>query len=92
MNYEQLVNAVAVKTGESKRAVDAVLKGLAKVARNNLKVVGDSIAIPELGCLKVSLRQARMSRNPRTGEQIKVPAKRSVKFAVFKALKYSVNC
>lgn len=91
MNYEKLVNAIAMDTGETKRTVDAVLKCLAEVTCNNLKVVGDLIAIPGLGRLKVSSRQARMSRNPRTGEQIEVPAKRSVKFVAAQALKDSVN-
>ena len=91
MNYKQLVNEVAEYTGESKRAVGTVLNGLAEAARNNLKLVDDSIAIPGLGRLKVGLRQARISRNPRTGEQIKLPAKRAVKFVAAKALKDSVN-
>ena len=91
MDYEQLVNEVAVYAGESKRAVDTVLKSLAAVTRNNLKFVGDLIAIPGLGRLKVSQRQARMSRNPRTGGQIEVPAKRAVKFVAAQALKDSAN-
>ena len=51
---------------------------------------GDPVKIPGFGQFKVRDRAARMARNPATGEQVKVPAKRVFKFLVAKALKEAV--
>ena len=47
---------------------------------------GDSIRLPGIGTFKVVERAARMGRNPRTGEQISIPARRQVKFTASKSL------
>jgi DNA-binding protein HU-beta len=46
--------------------------------------------VPGFGRLVLANRKARMGRNPQTGEPIKIPAKRVVKFRLAKALKDSV--
>ncbi len=51
---------------------------------------GEPVKIPGFGQFKVRDRAARMARNPATGEQVKVPAKRVFKFLVAKALKEAV--
>jgi DNA-binding protein HU-beta len=54
-------------------------------------VVGsEPVKIPGFGQFKVRDRAARMARNPATGEQVKVPAKRVFKFLPAKALKEAV--
>ena len=53
-------------------------------------VGGDAVKIPGFGQFKVRDRAARMARNPATGEQVKVPAKRVFKFLPAKALKEAV--
>lgn len=53
-------------------------------------VSGDPVKIPGFGQFKVRDRAARMARNPATGEQVKVPAKRVFKFLAAKALKEAV--
>ena len=53
-------------------------------------VSGDPVKIPGFGQFKVRDRAARMARNPATGEQVKVPAKRVFKFLPAKALKEAV--
>ncbi len=53
-------------------------------------VSGDAVKIPGFGQFKVRDRAARMARNPATGEQVKVPAKRVFKFLAAKALKEAV--
>jgi DNA-binding protein HU-beta len=50
----------------------------------------NSFTIPGLGKLVLVNRKARMGRNPATGEQIKIPAKRVVKFRVAKACKDAI--
>jgi DNA-binding protein HU-beta len=51
---------------------------------------GEAVKIPGFGQFKVRDRAARMARNPATGEQVKVPAKRVFKFLPAKALKEAV--
>ena len=53
-------------------------------------VSGEAVKIPGFGQFKVRDRAARMARNPATGEQVKVPAKRVFKFLPAKALKEAV--
>ena len=53
-------------------------------------VSGEPVKIPGFGQFKVRDRAARMARNPATGEQVRVPAKRVFKFLPAKALKEAV--
>jgi DNA-binding protein HU-beta len=46
--------------------------------------------VPGIGKLVLANRKARMGRNPQTGEAIKIPAKRVVKFRVSKAAKDAI--
>ena len=61
---------------------------LTEHVRNNSDTLkqGDSIRLPGIGTFKVVERAARMGRNPRTGEQISIPARRQVKFTASKSL------
>ena len=69
----------------NKADVSATLKALAVTLYDTLKQ-GDSIRLPGIGTFKVVERAARMGRNPRTGEQISIPARRQVKFTASKSL------
>jgi nucleoid DNA-binding protein len=53
-------------------------------------MTGEAVKIPGFGQFKVRDRAARMARNPATGAQVKVPAKRVFKFLPAKALKEAV--
>ena len=54
------------------------------------KEAKNSFTMPGIGKLVLVNRKARMGRNPQTGEAIKIPAKRVVKFRVAKACKEGV--
>ena len=69
----------------NKADVSAVLKALAVTLREPLKQ-GDSINLPGIGTFKAVERAARTGRNPRTGEQISIPARRQGKFVPGKSL------
>lgn len=90
MNKSELVAAVASDAGlsqaDASRAVDSVLSNVTKALRE-----GDEARIAGFGTFVVSSREARMGRNPRTGEAIEVNASKSVRFRPAKALKDSVN-
>jgi DNA-binding protein HU-beta len=68
---------------------EAAYDGLFTILAETLKK-GDTVAISGFGTFKVVDRRARTGRNPRTGEEIKIPASKSVKFAPGKALKESL--
>jgi DNA-binding protein HU-beta len=65
---------------------EAAYDGLFTLLTEALKK-GDSVAITGFGSFKVVERKARKGRNPRTGEEIQIPASKAVKFTPGKALK-----
>lgn len=85
MNRTQLIDAIASESGltktDSKKALDAVIKAIGGSLSQ-----GDTVALVGFGTLSVSERPARVGRNPRTGESIKIAAKKTVKFKPGKEL------
>ena len=51
---------------------------------------GESVKIPDLGTFKKVQSKARMGRNPQTGEPVKIPARKKVRFTVAKSFKEHV--
>lgn len=88
MTKAQIVAALAEKTGLSKKEVANVLDAQTKLAYREAK---NGFTIAGIGKLVIVNRKARMGRNPATGEQIKIPAKRVLKFRVAKAAKDAVK-
>ena len=89
MTKSEVLNAVAEKTGKSRKEVGEFLDIIVNLAYDEEKKSGE-FTIPGLGKLLKKHRDARMGRNPATGEQIKIPAKTVVKFRVAKAAKDSI--
>lgn len=73
----------------SKRDAKDFLVGLTSLVEKTLKKGGD-VPLSGLGKFKVQNRKARIGRNPQTGAEIKIPAKKVVKFTVAKNLKDTV--
>ena len=79
MNKGELIESVAKDVGISKAlagkvldsTIDTVTKGLAK---------GERVALVGFGTFSVSTRKARTGRNPRTGKEIRIPAKKVARF------------
>jgi DNA-binding protein HU-beta len=80
----QIMKDLAEKTGLKKKEVIVVVETLVAMA---YKEARNSFTIPGLGKLVVVNRKARIGRNPATGEQIQIPAKRVLKFRIAKAAK-----
>jgi DNA-binding protein HU-beta len=78
------MTALAEKTDLTKKKVTEVVEELVNMAYKQAKV---GFTIPGLGKLIVQDRKARMGRNPATGETIKIPAKKVLKFRIAKAAK-----
>lgn len=89
MTKSQLLEALASKTGMTKKDVNAFLEALTNVAYAEVKSNGE-FTVPGLGKLVKKHRAARMGRNPATGETIKIGAKTVVKFRVSKSAKDAI--
>ncbi len=87
MTKSQLVQNIADKAGIKKKQALELLDYIAELAYKEAK---NSFTFPGLGKLVLVQRKARMGRNPATGEAIKIPAKKVVKFRVAKAAKDAI--
>jgi DNA-binding protein HU-beta len=90
MNKSELIEAVAKYADISKAAAEKAIDGTLGAIRGSLKK-GSSVTLVGFGTFKVGKRAARVGRNPRTGEAIKIKAARVPKFSAGKALKDAVN-
>ncbi len=90
MNKADLVNAVAADTGLAKGDVVKVLDSILEQVQSALKQ-GDKVTLVGFGTYSVSERGARTGRNPQTGAEINIPAKKVIKFLPGKQLKESVQ-
>lgn len=79
MNKAQLIEAIASKTTLTKKEAANVLETITTAIKGSLKK-GDKVSIPGFGTFNMASRKARTGRNPRTGETIKIKAKKVVKF------------
>lgn len=89
MTKVELVNAVAERTGLSKKdagaAVDAVFDQITQALSR-----GDKVQIVGFGTFEVRERAARRGRNPQTGEEMSIAARRTPAFKAGKLLKDAV--
>ena len=90
MNKTELVEAMAKKTGLSKKDSEAALKSFVEITTAELKK-NKKVQLVGFGTFEVSKRSARKGRNPQTGEVIKIAASKAPKFKAGKALKDAVN-
>jgi DNA-binding protein HU-beta len=90
MNKQELVDAIAAECDLSKvaaqRALDSAINNIIKAVK-----AGDSVQLVGFGSFAAGTRAERTGRNPRTGEEIKIAAAKTVKFSAGKAFKDAVN-
>ncbi len=89
MNKVDLVRSATERLDIARKDAMELIDGLFEDIQDAV-VAGEAVKIPGFGQFKVRDRAARMARNPATGEQVKVPAKRVFKFLPAKALKEAV--
>ena len=79
MNKQELVDAMAAETkltkADAKKALDAFVNATSKSLKK-----GDRVALVGFGSFSIAKRAARKERNPQTGKEIKIAAKKVVKF------------
>lgn len=83
----QIIAELAEAADVTKKQAATLLDNLAQQAYKGAK---DGFTIPGIGKLVVQKRNARMGRNPATGETIKIPAKKVLKFRIAKAAKDAI--
>ncbi|MGV1098242.1 HU family DNA-binding protein [Thiovibrio sp. JS02] len=90
MNKADLIASIAEKSGMTKVQAEISLNNLLTIIADTLKK-GDSVTLVGFGTFAVSSRAARNGRNPKTGQTMKIPARKVVKFKPGKKLTDSVN-
>jgi len=90
MNKQDLISAIAQKSGltkiDAKKALEAYIDATSKALKK-----GDRVALVGFGSFSVSKRSARKGRNPQSGKEIKIPAKKVVRFRAGAVLSKSVK-
>ena len=90
MNKAQLIDAIAsgakLTKADAGRALDSTIEAIHKALKN-----GDRLGVVGFGSFSVAKRAARMGRNPQTGKEIKIAAKKVVKFKAGSDLAGAVN-
>ena len=89
MNKQGLVEMVHGKLGGTKVQAEEIVDSIFDTIISTMKK-GSEVSVAGFGIFSVKARAARMARNPKTGEQVKVAAKKVPKFRAAKALKDSV--
>ncbi len=90
MNKAQLIDAIAGDSGLTKADAKKALDSFINVTGDALKT-GDRISLIGFGSFSVSERSARTGRNPQTGKEIQIAAKKVVKFKAGSELSDAVN-
>ena len=79
MNKAELIDAISgdakMTKADAKKALDAFIAATTKALKK-----GDRVALVGFGSFAVSKRSARTGRNPQTGKEISIPAKKVVRF------------
>jgi DNA-binding protein HU-beta len=90
MNKAELIEAIAngskLTKADSGRALDSAIEAISKALKK-----GDRLSLVGFGSFSVAKRAARLGRNPQTGKEIKIAAKKVVKFKAGTELATSVN-
>jgi DNA-binding protein HU-beta len=89
VTMRQIASDLADKHELTKRQTNELMESLIGQITKHLKK-GDKLRFPGLGIFQVRRREARMGRNPATGEPIKIKASKKVAFRASKELKTAV--
>lgn len=90
MNKSELINAMSVKAEisrkEAQQALDAICDSISEALAS-----GDKVSLIGFGTFEVRQRAERKGRNPQTGAEVVIPAKKAPVFKASKTLKESVQ-
>lgn len=89
MNKEELVKEISAKAKVSQKEASAVLSATFETIEGAVKK-GDKVTLVGFGTFEQRKRAARTGRNPQTGKEIKIPAKKVPAFSAGKKFKDAV--
>ena len=89
MNKNELIEELSDKTGFTKSDTQKFLNAYIEAIQKALRK-GNEVQLVGFGTFKITNRKARVGRNPQTGKELKIPAKKVPSFRPGKALKDSV--
>jgi len=90
MTKAELIGRIAEEAKISKASAEKVVNSFANSVTRALKK-GDKLTLTGFGTFSVTKRRARTGRNPQTGKEIKIPARKVAKFKAGKMLKSAVK-
>ena len=90
MTKSELINQIAEKSELTKKDAEKAFSAVVSTITDAL-VSGEKVQIVGFGTFEVRDRKEKLSKNPQTGEAIKIPASKAPKFKAGKALKDSIN-
>lgn len=90
MTKPELIDVLSSKTGMTKKDCANVLDAFQDTVKESL-AKGDKLQLVGFGTFEVAERAERKGRNPKTGEEILIPATKSPKFKPSRTLKEAVN-
>lgn len=90
MTKKDFIDIYAEKTGESKKRAGELVESFLDVVESNLSK-GETVQFVGWGTFEVKNTAERIGRNPKTGVEIKIPARKAVKFKAGKKLSDKVN-
>ena len=90
MNKQDLIDEVSTKVGITKVMTGDVIKAMIEVVSTALNN-GEKVTLVGFGTFQTANRKARKGRNPKSGREILIPAKKVAKFKPGGALSKSVN-
>jgi DNA-binding protein HU-beta len=90
MNKAELVDAIAKTTQGTKADAERYLDAFTEIVSKNISKT-DGVKLVGFGTFAVSQRQERVGRNPQTGQEIKIPARKVPVFRAGKELKTLIN-
>lgn len=90
MNKSELIEHIAKEADISKATAERALEVITEGVKRTLKK-GGSVTLVGFGSFTVGKRAARIGRNPRTGAEVKIKARKVPKFTAGKGLKDALN-
>ena len=90
MKKADIINKIVKATNLTKAEADEAMTAFMDAVKEGLKD-GGKVTIIGFGSFSIVERKARMGRNPQTGQEIEIPAKKTVKFNPAEKLKEEVN-
>ena len=90
MTKKELIDAAAESAGTTKKMAEQIISAAFETMADTISA-GEEVSIYGFGAFKITEREARMGRNPKTGESIKIAASKGVRFKATKAIKDSLK-